>query len=493
MNDKRTIILSALFISLVAIISFFIGMVVASSFKLPEPSRAESSPPLTRDYRSPFVEVAKRAGPAVVSISAEKIIRIRSPFEDFFNDPFFRRFFGDLFPREFTQREHILGSGFIIEYRGKRYILTNNHVVRGAENLIIKLQDGRTFKGKEVEIVGTDPRTEVAVLRINTKEDLPTIPIGDSDALEVGEWVIAIGNPFGLSGTVTVGVVSAKGRSDIPLESGPVYQDFIQTDAAINPGNSGGPLLNIKGEVVGINTAILTEGFSRGNIGIGFAIPINMAMRVLEELVTKGKIVRGFLGIRPQELTEDMKKALSYEGEGVFVAEVLKDSPAEKGGLKDGDIIVEFDGKKVTSLSKFRIMVASTEPGKRVKIKIWRDGKYRTLTVEIGEMPEEIAGTEKKSSEWLGIKVASVHSDEARRLGVYEDEGVVIVEVDPSSVAAMSGIKPGDVIKKIGRIEIKDMKDFEEAKKKYEKSKNPIILKIKQREGGILWVTLTTD
>ena len=409
-----------------------------------------------------FSAVVKKATPAVVGIQVEKTVggkgaatpfHGQDPFEFFFNDPFFQRFFGPgIRPRQpqapRKRHEQGLGSGFIISSNG--YILTNNHVVGGADVIKVRLSDGRHFKAK---VVGTDPESDVAVVKIEAK-GLPTVPLGDSDAIEVGEWVIAIGNPFGLTQTVTVGVVSAKGRSRIGIND---YEDFIQTDAAINPGNSGGPLLNIHGEVIGMNTAIFSK--SGGYMGIGFAIPINMAKAIKDQLVKNGKVVRGWLGVIIQDMDEDLASSFGLKkAEGVLVSEVADGSPADKGGLKQGDIILKMDGHKVENASELRNRVALTQPGTKVKFEILRDKKHRSVTVEIGEKPSGagVSGAVAKNHllKEMGLGVQDLTDELADQFGYQKGQGVLIAEVEPESAAARVGMRPGQLIEEVNRVRI---------------------------------------
>jgi len=333
-----------------------------------------------------FVEVARATRPAVVNISTTKVIKYRGgPSTPFFDDPFFRHFFGDDFFREFRipreRREQSLGSGVIVNQDG--YIVTNNHVVEGASEIKVLLGDNREFSGR---VAATDPRTDVAVIKIS-EHNLPTILWGDSDRLQVGEWVLAIGNPFGLTQTVTAGIISATGRANVGIAD---YEDFIQTDAAINPGNSGGALVNVRGELIGINTAIFSR--SGGYMGIGFAIPSNMVREVMESLVKKGKVTRGWLGVQIQPLTPELAEKFGLKDtRGILVSDVSENSPAAEAGMKRGDIILEFDGKRVEDPVHLRNGVAHTEPGKKVPVKIWRKGKEMVLNVKIEELPKEVA------------------------------------------------------------------------------------------------------
>jgi len=415
-----------------------------------------------------FSSVAKKAIPAVVFIHVEKTVEARGPsfggqFNDpfgFFGDEFFERFFrghgrGGM-PRQYRQVGQ--GSGFIITKDG--YILTNNHVVGDADKITVRLHDGREFQAKRV---GSDPKSEVAVIKIDGAEDLPFVEAGDSRSLEIGEWVIAIGNPFGLSETLTVGVVSAKGRSNIGIAE---YEDFIQTDAAINPGNSGGPLLNIEGKVVGINTAIFSR--SGGYMGIGFAIPIDLATAIKEQLLEKGTVTRGFLGIQlnREEVDRDMAESFGLEkAGGVLVADVVPDSPAERSGLKAGDIILEIDGKVVQNNSTFRNKVALIGPGTQAELTVFRDGEKMEVKVVIGTFPDETA-VEAQASEIageLGLTVRDLTPELARRFGYRETEGVIVAGVEQGSRAHLAGIQPGDLILSVNRQELAGVKDFNEA------------------------------
>ena len=492
--NKKLFFLTAGFVAIVAIIGFGLGMITAYSFnhtaKLKAAPENLKSTTSASYERSPFVNVAQDAMDAVVNISAESVVTITSPLSQLFQDPFFKQFL----PQEKVKRKS-LGSGFIVDIDGNQYIITNNHVIRGAQNIIITLHNKSKFKGKEVEKIGADPRTDVAVLRIHTKKRLPSIAVGNSDSLKIGEWVMAIGNPFGFSGTATVGVVSAKGRSHIPLSSGPVYQDFIQTDAAINPGNSGGPLLNINGKVIGINTAIASP--SGGNIGIGFAIPINLAMNVVNSLITKGKVVRGYMGIVPQEITDDIKESLDLPStNGVLVVSIQPDSPAEKAGLQEGDVIVKYNNKVIPDVNRFRFMVAGTSPGKKVKLQIIRDGKKISLQIKIGEMPEEVAQVGKEKVEeknWMGINVISIVK--AREMGFKTDVkyGVVIRSVKANSPADDAGLTPGDIIQRVGDIVVKTIGDYNKAMKKYKGRKRPVLFKVIKQGGEAFFVPLKEE
>lgn len=385
-----------------------------------------------------FTRIAKKAIPAVVFIKVEKTVEAgqrMSPFGynnpfDLFNDDFFRRFFGQKYPhmqqpRQYKQRGQ--GSGFIFSKEG--YILTNHHVVGDADKITVQMSDNREF---DAEIMGTDPSSDVALIKIKGSHDLPVLPLGDSDALEVGEWVMAIGNPFGLSHTMTVGIVSAKGRTGVGITD---YEDFIQTDAAINPGNSGGPLLNIRGEVIGINTAIYSK--SGGYMGIGFAIPVNMVKAIKDQLIRTGNVIRGYLGVSIQDLSKDLVESFGLiDSKGVLIADVIAESPADKAGVKRGDVVVGYDGKKVQDVGHFRNLVALTPPDTMIDIVVIRNGKESVLAVRIEEQKKTAARvTQTEILQKLGFAVKDLTEDIAKQLGVDRRVGVVITEVVPGTAA----------------------------------------------------------
>ncbi|RMF94331.1 MAG: DegQ family serine endoprotease [Candidatus Schekmanbacteria bacterium] len=413
-----------------------------------------------------FADVADKVKDAVVNISTDRVIKTRrsggfnpfkdSPFKDFFGDDFFDHFFGPDMPKEYRQQS--LGSGFIINEDG--YIVTNNHVVDKADKIRVKLSDGKEYTA---EVIGKDAKTDIALIKIEPDHKLPVVTLGDSDKLRVGDWVIAIGNPFGLERTVTAGIVSAKERV---IGAGP-YDDFIQTDASINPGNSGGPLVDMEGNVVGINTAIFSPngGFgSPGNIGIGFSIPINLAKNILIQLKEKGKVTRGWLGLLVQTLDENLAKQFGRESkEGALVGQVTKDSPAEKAGIKRGDIIIEFNGQKVKDSRDLSMKAASTPPGTKVKVKLVRDGKEKTVTVVLGEYPEEgvVSAKSKSTEEKIGITVENITPEIARQLDVTNTKGVVVSRVERGSTAYRAGIRRGDIIREVNRKPIENVDDFE--------------------------------
>ncbi|MDD5284574.1 MAG: Do family serine endopeptidase [Desulfuromonadaceae bacterium] len=391
-----------------------------------------------------FVELAKKLNPTVVNVRTAKNIKPKQriqrpqqlpPGNNFF-DNFFNRFLDEM-PQQRSHREQSLGTGFMISEDG--YILTNNHVVSGADEVMVKLSDGREVKG---EIKGVDEKVDLALIKINDQGKLPFAELGDSDALEVGEWVMAIGNPFGLSHTVTAGIVSAKGRV---IGNGP-YDDYIQTDASINPGNSGGPLFNSQGKVIGINTAIIAGGGG----GIGFAIPISMAKTVVKQLRDSGKVTRGYLGVRFQPLTADLAKSFGLDSEkGALVASVEKNTPAERAGLKAGDVILEFNGRLINEGNELSRYVAATPIDKKVKLVIFRDGKKQDISLVVGQLKDGDKTSPPGSgreSDRLGITVEELNKETADRLGVRDTKGLVITEVKPGSSAEDSGVMPGTIV-----------------------------------------------
>ncbi len=407
---------------------------------------------------APWVTVAKADIPAVVNISTTQVVRnpMFSDNEDAESGPgdpfqqFFRHYFGDV-PHNF--RTHSLGSGFIVREDG--YIVTNNHVVDGATEITVKLPEGRQFAAK---VVGRDKKTDLALLKIDAKS-LPVLAFGDSDRLNVGEPVMAIGNPFGLEGTVTTGIVSAKGRV---IGQGP-YDDFIQTDASINPGNSGGPLVNAAGEVVGVDTAIISR--SGGSVGIGFAIPINEAKAILPQLQAKGHVTRGWLGVTIQPVTPDLAKAFHLaEGKGALVAQVMKDSPAVKAGLRAGDVIVEYDGHAIAKSGDLPHVVAATPIGREAAIKVIRDGQPLTLNARVAELPEaEQVAASSSGRGKLGLSVQPLTPELAQELGVPDRSGVVVAEVKDGSPAAEAGVQPGDVIVQVNRKPVRTVGELRRA------------------------------
>jgi serine protease Do len=430
-----------------------------------------------RELSAAFRSVARQAVPSVVFITVEKTLESRNPaafnnpFEGFGQD-FLERFFGRRFPegQQPRERQQGAGSGFIISPDGQ--ILTNYHVVGDADRVTVKLSDGREFTAKTI---GTDQPSDIAVIKIEAK-DLPVLRLGDSDAMEVGDWVIAAGNPFGLTESITVGVVSAKGRSRLGIAD---FEDFIQTDAAINPGNSGGPLINLQGEAIGVNTAIASR--SGGYMGIGFAIPSNMVKTVKDQLVTHGKVVRGYLGVRIQELTRSLAQSMHIDTtEGVLVADVSKGSPAAKAGLKRGDVILALNGRPMHDPGQLRNIVAMSAPGTKVPVQILRDNKKQEITIELGELPREQAATrageEAQPPVQLGFNVQNLTPELAQQLGYGDTEGVIVAQVDPRSEAYQAGVRRGMVIREVNHQEVSNTQDFRQAVQKAEQDKQLLLL-----------------
>lgn len=465
---------SRLNISVLLVLTFFIANPAAEG---------DNGLDFLRQSSKAFTEVAEKAVPAVVSIQVETIIKVSSDYSSPFgyhspfDDEFFDRFFGRKFRRSEPQEHKRTGqgSGFIISADG--YILTNNHVVENADKIKVTLNDGREFNN--AKIIGTDPESDVAVIKIDGK-DLPTIELGDSDDLRIGEWVIAVGNPFGLSETVTVGIVSAKGRHVGITKGG--YEDFIQTDAAINPGNSGGPLLNLDGKVIGINSAIISGRYGGyvGNMGIGFAIPINMAKQVKDQLLETGKVTRGYIGIamNPKGMTQELAKSFGLEkNTGVLIVEVLEDTPAEKAGLKSGDVILKMDGEDVENNVSFRNAVSFIKPGTKIKLTVLRGDKEKEITVKVGSKADSVLA--KGSSEIgrkFGLGVQELTKELAQKFGYKHGTGVIVTEVIKSSSAEQFGIEPGMLILSVNRQEVNTVKEFNDALKKSAKTKEAVLL-----------------
>jgi serine protease Do len=430
-----------------------------------------------------FSDLVAKVRDSVVNISTVKVVQGRSfhmfrgPGEE--NDPFhdfFERFFRDQIPKEYRQKS--LGSGFVIDEKG--FILTNNHVVEKTDEIKVVLADGREY---DAEIVGKDPKTDLALIRIETDTPLSPLPLGDSDALKVGDWVVAIGNPFGLESTVTAGIVSAKYRR-IGTDA---YANFIQTDASINPGNSGGPLLNTAGEVVGINSAIFSR--SGGSIGIGFAVPVNLAKDLLPQL-KKGEVIRGWLGVMIQQITPELQEKLDLKAQrGALVADVTPGGPADKAGIRRGDVIVGFDGREVKEMSELPLMVGSTPVGKEVEVEVIRSGRRKTIEVTLGRLDEGVG--ERQSAETrtdLGMTVEEVTPEIASRFDLNGDGGLVVVGVEPGSPAAQAGVRPGDQILEIDQKAVEDLSAYEETMSGYEKGDT--ILLLIRRGGNTLYLTV---
>ncbi len=439
-----------------------------------------------------FVGIVKAVKPAVVNISTTRTVHAQggADMPPFMDDPFFRQFFGEEFFRRFQvprdRRENSLGSGVIVSSDG--YIVTNNHVVAKADEIKVLLNDKREFSGK---VVGTDPKTDIAVIKINAK-NLPVVPWGDSDKLEVGEYVLAIGNPFGLNQTVTMGIVSATGRADVGIAD---YEDFIQTDAAINPGNSGGAMVNTRGELVGINTAIFSR--SGGYMGIGFAVPANMTRAVMDSLIKSGKVVRGWLGVSIQHVTPELAKQFGLsETKGALVSEVIEKSPAAAAGLRSGDVIITLDGKAIDGPSMLRNLVAQTPVGKIVKMDVLRDRKTISVNATVTEQPKEMAQAEEESVQGeakagvlAGVEVRNLTPDVQRQLGLPPGTvGVVVSGVSPGSPAESAGLQPGDVITEINRQKAAGLADFKRLTGKLGKKQN--VLLYVNRQGRKLFIAI---
>jgi serine protease Do len=455
--------------------------------------KAGSHPPATLKMadsnegpsKSSYAPVVKSVLPSVVNISSSKVVRARTEMpEGMQMDPFFRQFFGEQGEGHFNipkdRREKALGSGVVVSPEG--YILTNNHVVDGATEVRVTLSDKREFQAK---VIGTDPKTDVAVLKIEAN-NLKPITIGDSSKVEVGDTALAIGDPFGLGQTVTKGIISATGRGNLGIEA---YEDFLQTDAPINPGNSGGALINDRGELVGINTAIISHG-SGGSQGIGFAVPVNLAHQVMDQILKNGKVVRAYMGILPQDMTPDMAKAFGQkEARGVVVGDVSASSPAQEGGVERGDIILEVNGKPVETSNQLRNSISMMQPGSAVKLKLLRNGSEKNLSLKLAEMPTETAKLESDgegSAKALeGVEVTNLNSDLAQQLGLPPSvKGVVVAGIDPASKLAESGLQKGDVIQEVNHQPVKNVSEFQSAVKK--SGSDPLLLV--NRQGRTLFI-----
>ena len=464
-----------------------VGLLIGAGLQVATAS--EDSP--ARMIPANFSELAEKARPAVVNIRTVKTVKGGGPvFRHFFGDPFggknpfedFRGPHAEGGPsRNFKQQS--LGSGFIIGREG--YIVTNNHVIENADQIKVKLAMGKEFDAK---VVGRDPKTDLALIKIEASDDLTPLEMGDSDRLRVGTWVVAIGSPFGLEQTVTAGIVSAKGRT---LGAGP-YDDFIQTDASINPGNSGGPLINMKGEVIGINTAIFSQG--GGNVGIGFAIPVNLAQGIIEQLKNEGQVTRGWLGVGIQDITPELAEYYGVKDKkGVLVTQVFSGDPADKSGIKTGDVIVAVDGKKVSSSRELSRTIANTTVGERTPVSILRAGEGKILYVELTKRSDSEASVkpQPQSTDNLGLKLKELEPEMARHLGYSEDEkGVVVIQVESGSRGEIAGIQQGDVIKEINR---RPVSTPQEVKKQMEKVKSgdTVQMLLKRANAGLLVVKVT--
>ncbi len=485
----------------IAVVAFVLGLLLANQISFaqtPKPATAAPvpdapAPMVTSEGESPFVSVAEHVIPAVVNISAETPPQSG---DNVLPQDLFKGFpFQFQLPNPEPQPSHSLGSGVIISADG--YIVTNNHVVAGADKITVTLPDKTQFKNDQVKVIGADPVTDIALLKVDDGRTLPYVEWGNSDSVRVGDWAIAVGNPFGLNGTVTVGVISAKGRSGIPLQEGPRVQDFIQTDASINPGNSGGPLVNIRGQIIAINSAIRSP--VGANVGIGFAVPAAIAREVTDQLRTTGKIVHGYLGIVPQDVTESVKDAMGLENtEGVLVGQVQDNTPAKKAGILVGDVITDFDGKHIIDVAHFRSMVAAAAPDKTVKIDLVRDGKKKSVNATLGLIPTEktAAVQPAQPKAWHGLKLDNLNVTDKQQLKA--ESGVVVRSVTPGSAADDAGFQAGDIISRIV-LKAKDinepiasMSDFNSVADKLEGYKKAIAIQI-QRGVATQIVTLTPE
>ena len=463
------------------IVSFPLSVSYAAQAKISE----QSVDLLTRTGKA-MAEVTSAVKPAIVNIATTRTIKVSGGGDPFFDDPFFKRFFGDQFGRQRQQpKEHKsagLGSGVIVSSDG--YVITNSHVIKDADEIKVTLTDKKEFAGR---VIGSDPKTEIAVVKIEAK-DLPTVFWGNSDALQVGEVVLAVGNPYGLNQTVTMGIVSALGRANVGIAD---YEDFIQTDAAINPGNSGGALVNIKGELIGINTAIYTT--SGGYQGIGFAIPSNMVKSIMASLIKEGKVTRGWLGVTIQKVTPELAKQFNLkEDAGALVGDIMENSPAEKAGLQRGDIILEYDGKKIEEPNILRNMVANNLPGEEHTAVVMRDGKTKHVTITIGELPSDAQQpieTSDYQNVMKGITVQDVSPELAKKLRIPDKiKGVIISDIEDSSMAA-GILAQGDVIQEINRRKVTGTKNYTDVVSKIKKDESVLLLVF--RGGSSLFVTLS--
>lgn len=457
--------------------------------------KATSNPPATLKLadvnegpsKSSYAPLIKEVLPSVVNISSSKVVHNRmDSAEEMPMDPFFRQFFGQDGDGHFSipkdRREKALGSGVIVSPEG--YIVTNNHVVDGATDVRVTLSDKREFQAR---IVGADPKTDIAVLKIDAK-NLTPITIGDSSKVQVGDVALAIGDPFGVGQTVTKGIISATGRGNLGIED---YEDFLQTDAPINPGNSGGALINDRGELVGINTAIISHG-SGGSQGIGFAVPANLARQVMDQVLKNGHVTRAYLGIYPQDVTPAMAKAFGEkQSEGIVVGDVTPNSPAQEAGVQRGDIILSVNGKPVNDSNQLRMSISMMQPGTKVTLKLLRNGNEHEATVKLAEMPTETANVNSEDEEGAskaldGVEVTNLNSHVAKQLGIPEaTKGVVVSGIDPSSKMADSGLQKGDVIQEVNRQPVNNVSEFQSAVRKG--GRDPLLLV--NRGGRTLFIT----
>jgi len=496
-NNRQAIIFRS-FVMVFALLSAVIAVTFA--FQGADQCLAASAVP------GSFSDLVKQASPAVVHVAVEKTTKVTTRFSSpygqdspfGYSDPFefFRRFYGDQLPEEYDYTQQGLGTGFIIDKEG--HILTNNHVVEGADKITVKLSDKKEYEAK---IIGTDSKTDLALIKIDGAKDLKPLVLGDSDNLEVGDWVVAIGNPFGLDNTVTAGIVSAKYRRSLGTAS---YEDYIQTDAAINQGNSGGPLMNTNGEVIGINSSIYSQ--TGGSIGIGFAIPINMAKNLLPQL-KKGKVVRGYMGVYIQDITPELNESMGLnlkDTKGALVTDVTKGGPADKAGLKSKDVVIAFDGKEVKDSTELRLIVSSTPVDKVAKVDVLRKGEKKTFDLKVGELQEteEVqdassprlqgrGGSSENQLNQLGFSVGDITADRARQYNLTEKSGVVILQVQNNSQAARAGLSAGMVIVEMDNEEITDLNHFNRKISTY-KAGDIIVFKVRSGEGS-LFLTLKVE
>lgn len=484
---RKTLAVTAV---LFAGIGLILGLGISSSLNLSSQGHSAPavSPAISKDAVDLLArideatsEVAAAVKPSVVNISSTTTVRMRETAFPFFNDPFFREFFGDRSrpdsrPRQYKQ--HGLGSGVIVDSSG--YILTNNHVIKDADEIKVTLSNKKVYKGK---VVGKDPKTDLAVVKIDAS-GLPAIKLGDSNKLQVGMRVLAIGNPFGLNQTVTTGVISATGRANVGIAD---YEDFIQTDAPINPGNSGGALVNIRGELIGLNTAIISS--TGGYQGIGFAIPSNMAKTVMESLIRNGRIVRGWLGVSVQPVTPDLAREFGLKGDsGILISDVVAGSPAEEAGLRRGDVITQFNGREVNDAAELKNIVAGTPPGTKVNVKYARNGKAGSVQVSIRELPDQARLSSRFENQLKGVTVHDLTRDAREAFNIPDSmTGVVVTGIDENSPAG-DALAQGDVIREINRKKIGSVKDYESAVSAIKPGQKILLLIF--RKGASLYLTI---
>jgi len=439
-------------------------------------AKAGDNTKLSLDLRTAISKVAKENIPAVVHIEVTQRQEMVNPVLPFESDPFFRYFFDvPNMPKKFKRELKGLGTGMVMDAKG--YILTNNHVVGNASGIEVLLSNGKQYKAK---LIGSDPKTDLAVIKVEAKEPLPHVTFGNSDQVDVGTWVVAIGHPRGLDHTVTQGIISAKHRRGISDPSS--YQDFLQTDAAINPGNSGGPLLNLEGEVIGVNAAIVSQ--SGGFEGIGFAIPANMALHVAKELIAHGKVVRGWLGVNVQHLTPDLAKSLGLEGtKGALIADVVKDGPADKAGIKRGDVITAYRGKEISDADSLRNEVAATPVGETVKLTLLRKGEKRELPVTVGNLESANKMLALSLRDRLGGEVREVTVKEAQRYNLGTDQGVAIIWLDPDGPLRKAGFELGDIILEINSEPVQGLKHFVDLVSSLRTNEQVLLLALDHRTG----------